>query len=92
MSVLRENRESLVAVLETFVHDPLCEWARRGSSESSLAFAIKIRETIDRKLQGYMNATAALPLSIPGFVAELIAEATDAQKLASAYIGWAAFM
>lgn len=26
MSVLRENRDSLVATLEAFVHDPLISW------------------------------------------------------------------
>jgi serine/threonine-protein kinase ATR len=92
MAVLRENRESLVSVLETFVHDPLCEWARRGSSESSHAVALRIRETIDRKLQGFMNAQSTLPLSIPGYVAELVTEATDIKNLAQMYIGWAAFL
>lgn len=28
--VLRAHRETLVSVLETFVHDPLCEWAHAG--------------------------------------------------------------
>ena len=26
MTVLRENRDSLIAVLEAFVHDPLLSW------------------------------------------------------------------
>ena len=28
--VLREHRETLVSVMETFVHDPLCEWTKRA--------------------------------------------------------------
>ncbi len=28
--MLRSHRETLVSVLETFVHDPLCEWAHAG--------------------------------------------------------------
>lgn len=27
--MLREHRDTLVSVLETFVHDPLCEWTKR---------------------------------------------------------------
>ena len=30
--VLREHRETLVSVMETFVHDPLCEWTKRNRS------------------------------------------------------------
>lgn len=29
LRVLRENRESLMSVLETFIHDPLCEWNKK---------------------------------------------------------------
>ena len=30
--VLREHRETLVSVMETFLHDPLCEWTKRHRS------------------------------------------------------------
>ena len=30
--MLREHRETLVSVMETFVHDPLCEWTKRHRS------------------------------------------------------------
>jgi serine/threonine-protein kinase ATR len=29
LQVLREHRETLISVMETFVHDPLCEWTKR---------------------------------------------------------------
>ena len=32
IQVLREHRETLVSVMETFVHDPLCEWTKRNRS------------------------------------------------------------
>ena len=32
LQVLREHRETLVSVMETFVHDPLCEWTKRNRS------------------------------------------------------------
>lgn len=28
LSVLREHRETLMSVLETFIHDPLVEWTK----------------------------------------------------------------
>ncbi|KAI8612937.1 hypothetical protein BC830DRAFT_1134506 [Chytriomyces sp. MP71] len=34
LRVLRNNRESLMAVLETFIHDPLCEWTPSKPSRS----------------------------------------------------------
>ena len=33
--VLREHRDTLVSVMETFVHDPLCEWTQRKHQRSS---------------------------------------------------------
>jgi len=33
LRVLRENRESLMSVLETFIHDPLCEWNKKRVSK-----------------------------------------------------------
>ena len=30
--MLREHRETLVSVMETFLHDPLCEWTKRHRS------------------------------------------------------------
>ncbi|KAI9206311.1 uncharacterized protein BJ171DRAFT_28115 [Polychytrium aggregatum] len=93
MGVLRDNRDSLMSVLETFIHDPLCEWSkRRGSStvEGENQLAIRSLQTIDRKLQG--QALSTLPLSVEGQVHELINQATDLNNLAAMYVGWASFM
>ena len=32
LSVLRANRETLMSVLETFIHDPLVEWTKSHKS------------------------------------------------------------
>ena len=50
--VLRSHRETLVSVLETFVHDPLCEWAhasgsKRGSEEGINPMARDALATIE---------------------------------------------
>ncbi|KAJ3132201.1 serine/threonine-protein kinase M1 [Geranomyces variabilis] len=66
MKVLRDHRESLVSVLETFLYDPLCEWnkpARRTTasaatkkSDNEMGYQ-QARETLDRiskKLEGHV--------------------------------------
>ncbi|KAJ3075069.1 serine/threonine-protein kinase M1 [Podochytrium sp. JEL0797] len=105
LRVLRTNRESLLAVLETFIHDPLCEWSRRTSSTHANAArtsalmtgdveneeAVKHLTRIETKLKG-IPRQGLLPLSIEGQVQELIAEATDPKNLSAMYIGWAPFL
>ncbi|KAI8840920.1 hypothetical protein BC829DRAFT_16893 [Chytridium lagenaria] len=99
MRVLRTNRESLVAVLETFIHDPLCEWSRRSSNtkgsfretgETENEEAVKHLRTIDMKLKGITKT--GFQLGVEGQVQDLIAEATDPKNLAVMYIGWAPYL
>ena len=52
VQVLRSHRETLVSVLETFVHDPLCEWAhasgsKRGGDEGTNPMARDALATIE---------------------------------------------
>jgi serine/threonine-protein kinase ATR len=97
MAVLQRNKELLMSVLETFLHDPLCEWSRNkarkllpdGSGCNPLA--VKSLTTIERKLQGYVHATR-LPMSTSGQVEYLIQQATDPENLSRMYIGWASFL
>ncbi|KAJ3412040.1 serine/threonine-protein kinase M1 [Chytridiales sp. JEL 0842] len=101
LRVLRCNRELLNAVLETFIHDPLCEWSKRSSTTSRTSLketqgeteneeAVKHLRIIGEKLKGQMKP--GLPLSVEGQVAELIKEATNPKNLAVMYIGWAPFL
>jgi serine/threonine-protein kinase ATR len=96
LRVLRENRESLMSVLETFIHDPLCEWNKKRASEKSgeieNELALKNLMTIERKLQGIQFQNTNMPLSVEGQVHELIKQATSIDNLSVMYIGWAAYM
>lgn len=95
MRVLRTNRDTLMTVLETFTHDPLCEWIPRRhqvmqqpsalSRQQQNEFAAQCLATIDKKLSG--TATPGLPLSVEGQVHELIQQATDPFNLSVMYIG-----
>ncbi|KAI8902434.1 hypothetical protein BC833DRAFT_639508 [Globomyces pollinis-pini] len=96
LRVLRANRELLMSVLETFLHDPLCEWSKSKNhkneeTEVQNPKAIKSLAVIDRKLQGCI-VTARLPLSVEGQVDELICQATNPENLCQMYIGWAPYL
>ena len=68
MSLLRQNRATLMSVLESFLHDPLVEWSRGGKmrrnrenlkSGATLSGgneeAKAILKTIDERLRGIYN-------------------------------------
>ena len=103
MKLLRSNKESLMTVLETFIHDPLCEWSSKKRSSSTgnaisgakLAageieneHAIKSLSVIERKLDGFVQSS--MPYSVEGQVDELIQIATSPTNLHAMYIGWSA--
>nr|CAB3224707.1 serine/threonine-protein kinase atr [Phallusia mammillata] len=102
MNVLREQREPLMSVLKTFIHDPLVEWSKKGrggassfdenSGEVVNEKALSHMNDIDKRLRGIVAKSKGLPLSIEGHVHYLIQEATDEEKLCQMYIGWAPFM
>ncbi|TDH68610.1 hypothetical protein CCR75_000959 [Bremia lactucae] len=76
MELLRENKATLRSVLESFIHDPLVEWGRRGkaiqsssssgksaaelSSERSKQETRRVLKTIDDRLRGIYNLSNAL--------------------------------
>jgi len=101
LDVLRNHREALMSVLETFVHDPLVEWTRGKSSSSqsntnivSQRKAKEALENIGARLEGVVvgvGAAPSLPLSTSGQVRRLIEEATSLVNLASMYIWWMCF-
>jgi phosphatidylinositol kinase/protein kinase (PI-3 family) len=88
MRVLRANREGLLCVLETLVHDPLVEWTKRKEkSKAGDDFATTVLAKIEQKLNG--EPSHGTTLSIDGQVAELIEQATDVNNLCRMFVGWA---
>lgn len=84
MQLLRENKDTLLTVLETFIHDPLVEWAKDPkkmvtSGESENEQAVKIIKDIDDRLQGKVGG---LPLSVKGQVHQQIEQAVSLENLA----------
>ncbi|KAK9914842.1 hypothetical protein WJX75_001188 [Coccomyxa subellipsoidea] len=96
LQVLREHRDTLVSVMETFVHDPLCEWTQRKHQRSSAEEmdnpqAKDALATLEGRLTGTLmgvRSIPSLPLSAEGQAHRLIAEATDKENLGCMYIWW----
>ncbi|KAI3815576.1 hypothetical protein L1987_15248 [Smallanthus sonchifolius] len=94
LSVLREHRETLMSVLETFIHDPLVEWTKTHKSsgvEVQNPHAQRAISNIEARLQGIVvgvGAAPSLPLAVEGQVRRLIAEAVSHKNLGKMYIWW----
>merc|ERR1711933_70042 len=89
LRVLRSNKETLLNVLDTFVHDPLVEWT--NSSSTDVNQAREALNNIASRLDGVVvgvNANPSLPLSAEGQTDKLIAEATSKENLGMMYIWW----
>ncbi|KAF7692277.1 serine/threonine-protein kinase ATR isoform X2 [Silurus meridionalis] len=105
LRLMRDQREPLMSVLKTFLHDPLVEWSKpvKGSSKTQVNESGEIVnekakthvQDIDQRLQGVIknrNKVMGLPLSIEGHVHYLIQEATDDNLLCLMYLGWGPYL
>ncbi|KAI3991217.1 hypothetical protein MKX01_022438 [Papaver californicum] len=94
LSVLRTHRETLMSVLETFIHDPLVEWTKSHKSsgvEVQNPHAQRAIGNIEARLQGIVvgvGAAPSLPLAVEGQARRLIAEAMSHRNLGKMYLWW----
>ncbi|PIN25709.1 Protein kinase of the PI-3 kinase family [Handroanthus impetiginosus] len=94
LSILREHKETLMSVLETFIHDPLVEWTKSHKSsgvEVQNPHAQRAISNIEARLQGVVvgvGAAPSLPLAVEGQARRLIAEAVSLKNLGKMYIWW----
>ncbi|KAH6777085.1 Ataxia telangiectasia-mutated and RAD3-like protein [Perilla frutescens var. frutescens] len=94
LSVLREHKETLMSVLETFIHDPLVEWTKSHKSsgvEVQNPHAQRAISNIEARLQGVVvgvGAAPSLPLAVEGQARRLISEAVSLKNLGKMYIWW----
>ncbi|XP_065865824.1 serine/threonine-protein kinase ATR isoform X2 [Euphorbia lathyris] len=94
LSLLRTHRETLMSVLETFIHDPLVEWTKTHKSsgiEVQNPHAQRAINNIEARLQGIVvgvGAAPSLPLAVEGQARRLIAEAVSHKNLGKMYIWW----
>ncbi|KAG8368042.1 hypothetical protein BUALT_Bualt15G0004300 [Buddleja alternifolia] len=94
LSILRAHKETLMSVLETFIHDPLVEWTKSHKSsgvEVQNPHAQRAINNIEARLQGVVvgvGAAPSLPLAVEGQARRLIAEAVSVKNLGKMYIWW----
>ncbi|KNE54798.1 hypothetical protein AMAG_00751 [Allomyces macrogynus ATCC 38327] len=96
LEFLREHREPLMIVLDTFLHDPLIEWKskKKMSAEGMENYLKAQASTILRGIEDRINGIigTGLPLGVAGQVEELIQQATATTNLCQMYEGWMAWI
>ena len=90
MRVLRANRDALMNVLETCVHDPLVEFVRKGEDARDRLYRC------ERRLLGEVTRFPPVRdirqvLSVEGQVESVIAEAVEPTNLHQMYRWWMAW-
>eukprot|EP01104_Vermistella_antarctica_P000609 TRINITY_DN10760_c0_g1_i1.p1 TRINITY_DN10760_c0_g1~~TRINITY_DN10760_c0_g1_i1.p1 ORF type:complete len:903 (-),score=131.03 TRINITY_DN10760_c0_g1_i1:243-2702(-) len=96
---LRDNRATLLSVLESFLFDPLVEWSGKGKTNRSGSAtgehenrdARRTINTIDRVLRG-IGDDEVFVMSVKGQVQTLIESAIDETNLAGMYMGWCSWI
>ncbi|KAH7552423.1 hypothetical protein BM1_08374 [Bipolaris maydis] len=91
--LLRQHEDTLITILETFVHDPTADFLGGKRRKKISGVPDTPQEVLDitrTKVNGFLKGES-VPLSVEGYVDALIAMARDPQNLAAMYIGWCAF-
>lgn len=90
---LRQHQDTLITILETFVHDPTADFLggkRRKKITGVPDTPQEVLETVSAKVEGLMKGET-VPLSVEGYVDALCQMARDPRNLCAMYIGWCAF-
>lgn len=98
MTLLRNHEDGLMTILETFLHDPTTDFMTAGKRRRARDADNRVPDTAEKMLEGVkgkvrgMLAGESVPLSVGGYVEEMIRQACDGANLARMYIGWCAFL
>ena len=91
LQILRQNEDTLMTILETFLYDPTTDFIGKKKRNKNVPETPEgVLESVKSKVRCLLPAES-VPLSVEGYVDELIHQATDPVRLASMYIGWCAF-
>lgn len=96
LSILRQQEETLVTILEAFIYDPTLDLQKDKRAAKRSEFGVKLQpqsvvDSIKRKVKGLLP-NESIPLSVEGQVEELIKQAVNPRNLAAMYIGWCPFL
>ena len=107
LGILRDNKDSLMSVLQAMVHDPLGEWvaterrarAKHGDAgapaQGASAGARKALKGVSDKLDGKLRRPGLsdeVRHTTKNLVHMLICDATSTHNLSQMYIGWAPYL
>ncbi|KAL8774572.1 MAG: hypothetical protein Q9209_000945 [Squamulea sp. 1 TL-2023] len=93
LRILRQHEDTLMTILETFLYDPTTDFIgkkKKKGVELAPDTPEGVLDSVRNKVRGLLP-TESVPLSVEGYVEELIKQATDPERLAAMYIGWCAF-
>ncbi|XXH03128.1 hypothetical protein Hte_009521 [Hypoxylon texense] len=93
LSILRQQEETLMTILEAFIYDPTLDLQRdkRRKNEAVKLNPQSVVDSIKRKVRGLLPEES-IPLGVEGQVEELIKQAVSPKNLAAMYIGWCPFL
>ncbi|KAI1494605.1 phosphatidyl inositol 3-kinase-like protein [Biscogniauxia mediterranea] len=93
LSILRQQEETLMTILEAFIHDPTLDLQKdkRRKNDIVKLNPQSVVDSIKRKVRGLLP-NESIPLSVEGQVEELIKQAVNPRNLAAMYIGWCPFL
>ncbi|KIW67369.1 hypothetical protein PV04_06630 [Phialophora macrospora] len=95
LQLLRGNEDALMTILETFLHDPTTDFINSAGRKKKVVpgvpnTPVEVLEGVRAKVRGFLSGES-VPLSVDGYVDEMIGQAVDHRNLARMYIGWCAF-
>jgi serine/threonine-protein kinase ATR len=95
LSILRQQEETLMTILEAFIYDPTLDLQKEKRSMKRGDVVVKLQpqnvvDSIKRKVKG-LPPNENIPLGVEGQVDELIKQAVDPRNLTAMYIGWCPF-
>jgi serine/threonine-protein kinase ATR len=96
LSILRQQEETLMTILEAFIYDPTLDLQKEKKSSKRGDSSVRLQpqsvvDSIKRKVRGLLP-NESIPLSVEGQVDELIKQAVDPRNLTAMYIGWCPFL
>ncbi|ETI22234.1 hypothetical protein G647_06307 [Cladophialophora carrionii CBS 160.54] len=95
LQLLRGNEDALMTILETFLHDPTTDFINSAGRKKKVVpgvpnTPVEVLEGVRAKVRGFLFGES-VPLSVDGYVDEMIGQAVDHRNLCRMYIGWCAF-
>ena len=95
LQLLRGNEDALMTILEAFLHDPTTDFINSAGRKKKVvpgvpSTPIEVLEGVRGKVRGFLTGES-VPLSVGGYVDEMIGRAVDYNNLCRMYIGWCAF-